>query len=201
MWTGPSVDVPGRRPPAAARRTLAARFTSAVRLTFAALTIMGVAAAPLAAQGDSDGLQERSDEADGRRWWNVWSEPSPEDRMLWGMWTTHLNRDDDGWQNDRILALIYEGFYAATFRTTHGPIAYTVGVERSWVEGSAGPLFGMVGFRSGLVYGYDGRLGWVADKYPVLPFAQPVLYGRLGPLTTDLTYTWVVISLTAGLRF
>lgn len=141
------------------------------------------------------------DDASGRAWWNAWSEASTEDRVIWGMWTTHVNREDDGWQNDRALVLIYEGVYAGTFRTTHGPRAYSVGVERSWAEGSAGPLFGMVGFRSGLVYGYDGRLGWLAEKYPVLPFAQPVLYGRLGPLTTDLTYTWVVISLTAGLRF
>lgn len=137
----------------------------------------------------------------GRAWWNVWSEASTEDRVLWGMWSTHLNRENDIWQNDQILALIYRGLYAGTFRTTHGPQAYSLGVERSWAQGSAGPLFGMVGFRGGLVYGYDRRLGWVAEKYPVLPFAQPVLYARMGPITTDLTYTWVVISLTAGLRF
>jgi hypothetical protein len=147
------------------------------------------------------GPQADTDEGVGRAWWNLWSESSTEDRVLWGMWSTHLNRKNDIWQNDEILALIYRGFYAGTFRTTHGPQAYSLGVERSWVEGSAGPLLGMVGFRAGLVYGYDRRLGWVAEKYPVLPFAQPVLYGRLGPLTTDLTYTWVVISLTAGLRF
>lgn len=146
-------------------------------------------------------LAPQEDDSGGRAWWNVWSEASTEDRILWGMWSTHLNRKNDIWQNDQILALIYRGIYAATFRTTHGPQAYTLGVERSWVDGSAGPLFGMLGFRGGLMYGYDGRLGWVAEKYPVLPYVQPVLHGRLGPLTTDLTYTWVVLSLTAGLRF
>jgi hypothetical protein len=59
----------------------------------------------------------------------------------------------------------------------------------------------MLGFRTGLVYGYDERLGWVAGKYPIIPFFQPVLYGSLGPVSADLTYTWVVFSLMAGLRF
>ena len=59
----------------------------------------------------------------------------------------------------------------------------------------------MLGFRAGLLYGYDERLGWIAGKVPIIPLLQPVVYGRLGPVTADLTYTWVVVSLTAGLRF
>ena len=54
------------------------------------------------------------------------------------------------------------------------------------------------GFRSGLVYGYDRRLGWVAEELPILPYGQPVLLARAGPLTVDLTYTWVVFSFTFG---
>lgn len=167
------------------RPLLAATFLAAAALS---------GPASLAAQAD-DAM------TDDRRWWNVWSHRSEEDRLIAGMWTTHLNRDKDGWQNDRAVALILDGFYGATFRTTHGPRAYSLGVERSWLSGSAGSLTGMLGFRTGLVYGYDGRLGWAAEKYPILPFAQPVLYGRLGPLAADLTYTWVVVSLTAALRF
>lgn len=137
----------------------------------------------------------------GRRWWTVWSEASREDRILWGMWTIHLYDLGGGLSNDRVATVIYRGHYAGTFRTTHGPRGYTVGVERSWISGTAGPFAGMIGFRGGFVYGYDHRLGWMAEKYPVLPFAQPVLYGRIGPLTADVTYTWVVMSLTGGLRF
>lgn len=162
--------------------------------------------ASMAAQSDvaakSDvAAQSKGEAQEDRRWWNVWSHPSEEDRLIAGMWTTHLNRDKDGWQNDRAVALVLDGFYGATFRTTHGPRAYSLGVERSWLSRSKGTLAGMLGFRTGLVYGYDRRLGWVAEKYPILPFAQPVLYARLGPLAADLTYTWVVVSLTAALRF
>lgn len=171
---------------------------------------------PLAAQGSpepdpaawaaagpwSPAPQEQSADGEARRWWNAWTEASPEDRLIWGMWTVHLYKIHEGVSYDpTMVALVLDGFYAATFRTTHGPRGYTVGVERSWISGSSGPLGGMIGFRGGLVYGYDHRLGWVAEKYPILPFVQPVLYGRIGPITTDLTYTWVVMSLTAGLRF
>lgn len=155
-----------------------------------------MAAGELAAQSDASYADDSP-----RHWWNGWTEPSPAHRIVWGMWTTHLNREDDGWQNDRTLGVIHGGFYAATFRTTHGPRAYSVGVERSWARASAGPVLGMLAFRGGLVYGYDGRLGWMAEAVPILPFVQPVLYTRIGPLTADLTYTWVVISVTAGLRF
>ncbi|MBT8488886.1 MAG: hypothetical protein HKN72_09290 [Gemmatimonadetes bacterium] len=136
-----------------------------------------------------------------RQWYNLGSLPSSQHRVVWGMWTTHLNREGDGWQNDRALGLIYRGLYGATFKTTHGPRAYSLGVERTWASTDEAPVMGMVGFRAGLVYGYDERLGWVAEASPVLAFAQPVLYARVGPFTADMTYTWVVVSVTAGLRF
>jgi hypothetical protein len=41
----------------------------------------------------------------------------------------------------------------------------------------------------------------MAERYPILPFAQPIVYGRVGPLTLDFAYTWVVMSLAAGIRF
>ncbi|MDX1494911.1 MAG: hypothetical protein R3253_12660 [Longimicrobiales bacterium] len=170
--------------------------TATLRLLLALALLLYASVSQLAAQ--SSPLQ--GDDSP-REWWNLWSEPSPAHRIIWGMWTTHLNRENDPWQNDRTVGVVYRGFYAATFRTTHGPRAYTAGVERSWASVSAGPVAAMLAFRSGLVYGYDRRLGWLAEAVPILPFAQPVIYARVGPLTADLTYTWVVISVTAGLRF
>ena len=170
---------------------------------------VAVAAAPHAsaqARSETAGDGERARRAqelpeEPRRWWLGWSRASRQDRLLPAMWTLHVHHVDDGLSNDSLLGVIYDGLYAATFQTTHGPRAYTIGVEREWISASRGPIGGMLGFRSGLVYGYDGRLGWMAEALPILPFAQPVAYGRVGPLTADLTYTWVVVSLTAGVRF
>ena len=117
------------------------------------------------------------------------------------MWTLHIHQVNEGLSNDGLVGVMYRGGYAATFITTHGPRGYFLGLERKWVSGERGPLAGMLGFRAGLLYGYDERLGWIAGKVPIIPLLQPVVYGRLGPVTADLTYTWVVVSLTAGLRF
>lgn len=153
------------------------------------------------ASADHMRAAQASQPDESRHWWLLWSRASRQNRLLPAMWTLHVHHMDEGLSNDSLLGLIHSGFYAASFQTTHGPRAYTVGFERDWISGSSGPLGGMLGFRAGLVYGYDGRLGWMAEAVPILPFAQPVAYGRLGPLAADLTYTWVVISLTAGLRF
>ncbi len=160
--------------------------------------LLGLATIAIALGAPVDPAEAQEGERD---WYTLWSLPSDQHRVVWGMWTTHLNRENDGWQNDRALAVVYRGLYAATFRTTHGPRALSVGIERMWARTDPGPVVGMVGFRTGLVYGYDERLGWAAEMTPVLPFAQPVVYAQIGPFTADVTYTWVVISITAGVRF
>lgn len=131
----------------------------------------------------------------------LWSRTSQEDRVLWGMSTLHLHHLDWGLSNDQLIGVIWRGAYAATFINTHDRRTYTIGMERDWLSGSVRPLHGMLGFRTGLVYGYDRQLGWMAQRYPVLPFAQPVAYLRLGAFTVDAAYTWVVVSFTGGLRF
>jgi hypothetical protein len=149
----------------------------------------------------SDQEAEQVESVEPRRWWTVWSRASDRNRLIGAMWTLHIHHLDEGWSNDGTVALIYRGMYAGTFQTTHGPRAYTVGFERSWLSQQWNRAGAMFGFRTGLVYGYDGRLGWLAEKYPVLPFAQPVIYAEVGPVAADFTYTWVVISLSAALRF
>ena len=91
------------------------------------------------------------------------------------MWTLHIDHADEGLSNDDLWGVMYRGGFAATFITTHGPRGYTVGLERNWASGERGPLAGMLGFRAGLVYGYDERLGWVAGKCPIIPLLQPVV--------------------------
>ena len=162
----------------------------------------------LAAQQSNPGTEESDPEAEAEaveglagHWWTLWSEPSTNDRFLLGLFTIHVYSPQNGWSNDEVGGVIYKGFYAATFETTHGPRGYSVGFERLWKRGIRRPFEWGLGFRTGLVYGYDHRLGWLADRIPVLPMAQPIAFARLGPLTADLTYTWIVMSVTAGLSF
>ena len=157
---------------------------------------------PLRGQQPESALQEQPATADTpRHWWTAWSYRSAENRIIWAMWTLHINHVDDGWSNDAALALIWNGYYGATFETTHGPRGWTLGFERSWWADQWGPVGAMLGYRAGLVYGYDRRLGWMAQLYPILPFAQPVIYANIGPLAVDFTYTYVVVSFAAAIRF
>lgn len=165
----------------------------------AALAFCSVATPP-ALLGQS-APEEPAAQADRRNPFLLWTKTSREDRVIWGQWTRHLSDTRTHVSNDRIIAVVYRGLFGGTFRTTHGPRGYSVGVERAWFSGSRGIFGGMVGFRTGLVYGYDERLGWLAEDLPLLPFASPMIQGRIGPLTAEVTHTWVVLSLTAGVRF
>lgn len=158
-------------------------------------------AAALAITSPSTAYAQAEAMPGAREPWLLWSHESPHDRLMWAMWTDHLGGRHNGISNDKLIGIVYGGFYAATFRTTKGPRGYTMGIERGWLSTTRESVEIMLGYRFGLMHGYDGRLGWLAGKYPILPYGQPVLLGRVGPLTLDLTYTWVVVSLAAGLRF
>jgi len=132
-------------------------------------------------------------------WWTLWSWRTPHDRVIAGMITMHVYELDQAPTNNYAFGLIEHGVLGATFITTHGPRGFALAFERAWLEGTLGPMRTMLGFRTGLVYGYDRRLFELADHTPVLPYGQPVLLVRAGPVSLDLTYTWVVFSLTAGL--
>ena len=179
-------------------RTLRGLIRAIHGLTRAATLPMAVAGAlatgpsPVEAQ---DGTHERGP------WWTLWSTPTPHDRVLAGMITTHLYNLDELPTNNNAIGVMYRGVLGATFITTHGPRGLVAAIERSWFEGTFGPARTMFGFRTGLVYGYDERLFALAGKTPILPYGQPVALIRLGPVSMDFTYTWVVVSLTAGISF
>ena len=143
-------------------------------LLMATLLSTGAGATHASAQAPEAGSDQN---AVTRPWWLLWSRTSQQYRVVPAMWTLHIHHVDDGISNDHLLGVIYRGGFAATFVTTHRPRGYALGVERDWVSGERGPLTGMLGLRTGLVYGYDERLGWVAGKYPIIPFFQPVLSG------------------------
>jgi hypothetical protein len=145
--------------------------------------------------------QEEQEDA-GRSWWSLWSVPAGRDRVIPFMTSAHVHSDTrEGWSNDLAFALIYRSVYGATFRTSHGPRAWTLGLERSWLSRDSGAFGSMLGFRAGLMYGYDEELGWLAGDVPVLPFFQPIVYLQAGPLAMDVGYAWVVLSVTGAVRF
>lgn len=146
-------------------------------------------------------LRAQSSGSSGRHWSNLWSTESTTDRLVFGVWSLHVHHLEDGWSNDSAVGLAHRSLFAATFATTHGGRAWIAGIERQWASAQSEPIQAMLGFRIGLVYGYDGELGWLADATPILPTAQPVVYVGLGPIGLEATYSWVVFSLAGSVRY
>lgn len=120
-------------------------------------------------------------------------------RLYVGMWTTHLRELDRGVDSNHLVGVLFRGFYGATFINSFGDRAVTAGIQRvltprPWTDGLA------LGYRAGLITGYDERFLSIAGWAPVIPFAQ--LIGSLdrGRVGVELAYAGVVASLATSIR-
>ncbi len=134
-------------------------------------------------------------------WWTLWSRPQGVDRVIGSMWSWHLRRLEWGLEYNHAFGLSYRNVFAATFRTTHDERGWAVGTDRVWARTRRGVFEASVGFRAGLVYGYDERLDVIGDLSPILPFAMPVVFVSGGPIWVELSQVWRVASLMVGVRF
>jgi hypothetical protein len=137
---------------------------------------------------------ETRDEAEGARH----REPT---RLYFGMWTTHLNRDVVALDNNWVIGVSYRGVFAATFLNSFGRRAYTAGIQRTLFATEPRPFGASLGYRIGLVSGYDGRFMRVARDTPVLPLVQPFVSVDVHHIGVEVSYTFVVVSVAASYRF
>jgi hypothetical protein len=121
---------------------------------------------------------------------------APDNEILLGMWTAHIS---GGTNHDRAanntVGLVYKSFFAATFTNTYSRQSVAAGLERMWVTQQINTHTTLsLGYRLGLMYGYDKRLMRLAGQTPILPFAQLLAdfsYRRVG---LEISYTGIVIS-------
>ena len=114
-------------------------------------------------------------------------------RAYVGMWTTHVWNLGRGVEGNWLLGIAHGGYFGATFINSFGSRSLTAGVQRNLVPRS-GPSPVALGYRVGIVTGYDERFLAIAGKTPVLPFLQLVGqfdHRMLGP---ELTYSGLVAS-------
>jgi hypothetical protein len=123
----------------------------------------------------------------------------PADRRLYlGMWTIHFRDLDRGLDNNWLLALSWGRVYGATFINSFGERAYSMGVQGTVARWSPGIMSLGLGYRAGLVTGYDERLFPLAGRTPVLPLLQPLITLDAQRVGVELSYSGVVAS--AGLN-
>lgn len=122
--------------------------------------------------------------------------PAHRRRVIGGMWTLHpfaisWPRVEETYG----YGLLWDGFFAATFVNSYDQRAYTAGVERVWFEPAWRFLALGLGYRAGLVTGYDERLLSWADDVPAIPFLGLQAWARAGPARFDVFYVYRVITL------
>lgn len=128
--------------------------------------------------------------------------PRPEPFHLYlGMWTGHLKKDVRRLSRNDTVGFSYRHIFAATFINSFDRRAYAVGLQQEFLRGNKGMFSAALGGRLGAVYGYDERFIKLAKDWPVLPMAQA--YGRLeiGRVGAEVSWTYVVVSVTGSIRF
>ena len=137
-----------------------------------------------------------------RSWWSLWSVTSTYDRVFLGMWTFHPFGDDPfRSETNNGLGLQYRSLFAFTCVNTFDRRTYVAGAERVWFEARRGSLAVMLGFRVGLIRGYDTELLQIAGETPVLPFAGTVALFRLGPVGGEVSWVYRAVSLVGAVFF
>jgi hypothetical protein len=127
--------------------------------------------------------------------------PEPADRRLYfAMWTIHFRDLDRGLDNNWLLAMSWGRMYGATFVNSFGRRAYSIGVQQSIARWKAGIVSARLGYRAGLVTGYDERLFPLAGTTPVLPLLQPLVTLDVNRLGLELSYSGVIASTGWSIR-
>jgi hypothetical protein len=162
------------------------RWPSNIVSAFLALALACACAAPASAQSDD------TEPATGRR------EPT---RIYVGMWTTHLKHDVVALDNNWVIGATWRGLFGATFLNSFGKRAFSAGIQRTLIARDPQWLGVALGYRVGLVSGYDGRFMRMARDMPVLPFVQPFVTVDLRHVGIEVSYTFVVVSVAASYRF
>lgn len=127
--------------------------------------------------------------------------PSPRQRVIGGVWTLHPHAVSfPRIEETRGYGVQWRGYFAATFVNSYGERAFSAGVERVWGSLAWRALGTGVGYRAGLVTGYDERMLSVARDLPVLPFVGLMAWTRVGPARFDAFYVYRVVTLELSLR-
>lgn len=107
---------------------------------------------------------------------------------------------DRGLQSNSLVGLAYRGYFGATFINSFGDRAVSLGIQRDFTPPRRGSLSTALGYRVGVLTGYDERFFGIGDKFPVIPFFQVVGGVDYRNLGIEVGYAGVVASVMGSLR-
>jgi hypothetical protein len=123
-------------------------------------------------------------------------DPSDGIRIHVGMWIMHLANPGRGFKGSWFVAVGGRGLYGATFVNSFGRRSFAAGIERSLAEARDRTVSTGLGYRLGLVTGYDERLLSLASKTPLLPVLQMMGDVAVGP--TGMEFAWAAKVASIG---
>lgn len=123
-------------------------------------------------------------------------------RIALGLWATHPFRKNfpqlfwlDG------VGIEMDGWFASWFINSWDRHSLSVGDERTWASFDWRFVRAGIGYRAGLITGYDKRLLSWAKYTPVLPITGLLLWTDIGPVGIDVFYVYRAITLEVSGHF
>jgi hypothetical protein len=167
-----------------------------VRLWIVALVcvVLGVAAAPVTAEPQAAAVpQVVNDTTEQTR-------SAERTRIYLGMWSTHIRDIAEGMSPNSLIGLAWRGYFGATFINSFGDRSVAVGLQRNFSPSGRSAVTTALGYRFGLVTGYDDRFFGIGHMVPALPFAQLVGTIDFRSLGLELNYSGIVASFVLNWR-
>ena len=91
-------------------------------------------------------------------------------------------------------------YFVATFRNSYGDRSWVLALERHWGSRSLSMVEFGLGYRVGIVTGYDERLIGFARHTPVLPIGGVVASINAGPVGGSMFWAYRAIALEGSVR-
>ena len=153
--------------------------------------------------GNGDEVDDGGGQVPGQTrgfWPAIVGSPEPT-RLYVGKAALHLERMDEGLSWHPMVGISWRGFFLKTFINTHEGRTWAGGIGRG-ILGAEGPDYAVrLGYRLGVVRGYDARLMRQAEEWPVLPAGQVVLDARVRGVGVQFAWVWIVSSMSAFVEF
>ena len=136
---------------------------------------------------------EHSEEKQQDFWDFLWGVPA-ENSINLGMWSYHFIDNDDSYRTTHnLIAITYKGIFAGTFENSKDDRTWTAGIQRDVYRTNLGVLSVDIGYRLGLMYGYETME--IADSgiFPLLQVYSDLRYKMVG-----VQFSWAGSVVTAG---
>ena len=145
---------------------------------------------------DNNPAAQSQNELYGKIGTAIWGE-TPHDSVYLGMATWHLNatsRIQDEW-NNQMIAINYKSLFVGTFINSFFQRSYTIGLMREvYRKKLTENTLISFGYRAGGLYGYNDKIGDIAEYTPIIPFAQVYVQYQYKIFGVELQYTGIIIS-------